>query len=70
MAKVVAGQMEIWKMARDFSTLSNSFASDTLRMMVNNQIQIQRDYPDVLPSHLSVKVAIESDTGKLVDNMS
>ncbi|NDY56749.1 hypothetical protein G3N56_08325 [Desulfovibrio sulfodismutans] len=68
--KLVEGQLEFLKDVAKLSELSDSIASQSLRTYVKTLEQTQAVAPDVIPCTVSVKSTIESDTGRVVDDIS
>lgn len=65
--KLVEGQLEFMKMAGEFSGLSNSMTSSTLRMMVKWQEEVQQFTPDVLSREVQMKPLDELLRGKVIE---
>jgi hypothetical protein len=70
MAKLVDGQLEVWRLASELSTASSSMTSQGLRDYVRYQEKIQSYAPDVIPRVVDVKPIIEADTGRIVTKTS
>ncbi len=70
MAKVVEGQLDVWRLASELSTASHSMASQGLRDYVKYQEKIQTYAPDIIPRTVDVKPIIEADTGRIVTKIS
>lgn len=68
--KVVEGQLEFLQFVSDFSGVSNSLASESIRNYVSRVSDVQSSTPDVLPSRVDVRSTIDSATGKLISRMS
>lgn len=70
MPKLVEGQLEVLKMVSQFSKVSKSLASSTLRSYVKTVEAQQVNYPDQLPGGIEVKPVVEADTGKIVSSIT
>ncbi|MFW5487089.1 MAG: hypothetical protein ACNI3A_01480 [Desulfovibrio sp.] len=70
MAKLVEGQLEVWRLASELSTASHSMASQGLRDYVSYQEKLMTYAPDIIPRTVDVKPIVESDTGRIVSKIS
>jgi hypothetical protein len=68
--KLVEGQLEFLKDVVKLSEVSDSIASQSLRTYVKTLEETQAVAPDVVPRTVAAKATIESDTGRVVDDMS
>ncbi|MDQ7831422.1 MAG: hypothetical protein RDU30_06805 [Desulfovibrionaceae bacterium] len=68
--KLVDGQLDFLKDVSKLSEASDSIASQSLRSYVKTLEETQALAPDVVPRTVSVKSTIESETGRVVDDIS
>ncbi|WP_027183420.1 hypothetical protein [Desulfovibrio inopinatus] len=63
--KVVEGQLKFWKFASEFSSISNSMASEAFREYVKIVEAQQKVAPDVIPKRLESNTPLEQSSGKI-----
>jgi hypothetical protein len=68
--KLVEGQLEFLKDVAKQSELSDSIASQSIRTYVEAVEKSQAIAPDVIPRGVAARATIESDTGRVVDDIS
>ncbi len=68
MSKLVEGEINVLRMASEFSKLDKGLAAEGLREYVSVVEQQQTNAPDVLLRNVRVNVPVDSDTGRIVQD--